>query len=200
LKHYILLLEETKDIFAGQIGPLVSRERELEAAAIPTVVPTLKTESSPLTVLRSQSRSPCYSQAMRGWQHGDGLHQDDWKGVGLQAVPVHPDANSLPEPPRGGEEGVVKPACPATAGPMLAGNQCLNCGSSGSKSIKGGCVNRLDKSKNGVAYLQGHLTSQETPPLAILWNLDGLPRREGDVGPTGLLPRCFASSRAAPSR
>ena len=182
LKRYILLLEETKDILAGQISPLVSQESEPEAAVIPTAVPTLRTDSSPLAFLRSQSRSPSYSQDMRGWQHGDGLHQDGWMGVGFQAVPVHPDAISLPEPPRG-EEGVVKPACPATAGPKLAGNQCLNCGS---KSIKGGCVNRLDKSKNGVAYLQGHLTSQETPPYAILWNMDGLPRRDGDVGPTGL--------------
>ena len=180
LKRYVLLLEETGAIFAGQIGPLVTQEREPEVAAVSTVVPSLKTESSPLMFLRSQSRSPCYSLDMRGWQHEDGLHQDDWRGVGLQAVPVHPDALSLPEPPRG-EEG-VKSACPATAGPKLAGNQCLNCSS---KHIRGGCVNRLDKSKKGVAHLQGHLTSQETPTFAILWNLDGAPRREGDVGPTG---------------
>ena len=83
LKRYILLLEETKDIFAGQIGPLVSQKREPEAAAIPTAVPTLRTESGPHTFLRSQSRSPSYSQGMRGWQHGDGLYRDDWMGVGL---------------------------------------------------------------------------------------------------------------------
>ena len=41
-------------------------------------------------------------------------------------------------------------------------------------------------SKKGVAFQQGHVASQETPTYAILWNLDGLPRREGDVGPNGL--------------
>jgi hypothetical protein len=58
LKRYILLLEETKDIFAGQIGPLVSQERKPKVAAVPTAVPTLRTDSSPLTFLRSQNRCP----------------------------------------------------------------------------------------------------------------------------------------------
>ena len=186
LKRYVLLLEETGAIFAGQIGPLVTQEKEPEVAAVSIVVPSLKTESSPLMFLRSQSRSPCYSLDMRGWQHEDGLHQDDWRGFGLQAVPVHPDALSLPEPPRG-EEGVVKPACPATAGPKIAGNQCLNCAS---KSINGGCVNRLDKSKNGVAYLQGHLSSHEPgdPPVCdtVERGRSASPGTDGDVGPTGL--------------
>ena len=118
---------------------------------------------------------------MRGWRHKDGLDKDGWTGVGLQAVVVHHDAISLPEPPDG-EKGFVKPACPATEGPKLAGNQCLNCSN---KNIKGGCVNRLDMAEKGVAFHQGHVASQETPALAILWNLDGLPRREEDVGPNG---------------
>ena len=180
LRRYISFLEEADVVFTGQIGPLVSQEREPAKATISTAVPSLKTDSSSNATLRSQNRCPGYSPDMQGWRHVAGDLQDGWSGVGLHAVPVHPDAISLPEPPRD-EEG-YKFACPATAGPKLAGNHCLNCST---KKLRGGCVNRLDKSKGGVAHHQGHLTMHETPVYAMLWNVDGLPRREEDIGPGG---------------
>ena len=180
LRRFISFLEEADVVFSGQIGLLVSQERGPVEATVSTTVPTLKTDSSSSASLRSQNRCPVYDPGMQGWRHVAGDHQDVWSGVGLQAVQVHPDATSLPEPRRD-EEG-YKLACPATTGQKLFGNRCLNCAT---KRLRGGCVNRLDRSKGGVAHHQGHLTMHESPVLAILWNADGLPRREEDVGPGG---------------
>ena len=179
LSRFISFLEEADVVFSGQIGLLVSQERGPVEATVSTTVPSLKTDSSSSASLRSQNRCPVYDPGMQGWRHVAGDHQDVWSGVGLQAVPVHPDATSLPEPRRD-EEG-SKLACPATTG-QIFGNRCLNCAT---KRLRGGCVNRLDRSNGGVAHHQGHLTMHESPVLAILWNAEGLPRREEDVGPGG---------------
>ena len=182
LGRYTLLLEEAAvgPIFTGQIGPMVAQEREPPKVAVSTAVPSLKTESSHNATLHNQNRSPCYNPDMRGWLHADGDHQDGWTGVGLQAVPVHPDAICLPEPLH--IEGGYKLACPATVGVRLPGNHCLNCST---KKLKGGCVNRFDKSKSGVAHNQGHLSMFEIQVFAMLWNVDGVPCRKEDVGALG---------------
>ena len=179
LGRFISFLEEADVVFSGQIGLLVSQERGPVEATVSTAVPSLKTDSSFGAFLRSQNRSPIYDLGMQGWRHVAGDHQDVWSGYGLQAVPIHPDATNLPEPRRG-EEG-SKLACPATTG-QIFGNRCRNCSI---KRLRGGCVNRLDRSNGGVAHHQGHLSMHESPVLALLWNAEGLSRREEDVGPGG---------------
>ena len=79
----------------------------------------------------------------------------------------------------------VKRSCPGKvpAQAKILGNQCPSCAT---KKTHGGCVARYSLAEGGPASQQHQLNQLETPSLALLWNVSGLPKQDGDEDDRGL--------------
>ena len=183
-------LESSRPAFRGVITVLVAAERpgvspgQPAAAAAPGAAPLLDTRIVPLARLQSVNRGPAYDPAGLGWNHPQAKTTRNWTGVGLVPCPVSPLAHQLPLPDAGGNES-VKRSCPGKEPRQarILGNQCPSCAT---KKTHGGCVARYSLVAGGPASEQHQLNLLETPSLALLWNLSGLPKRERDEDDRGL--------------
>ena len=183
-------LESHRPAFRGVITALVAAERaavspgQPAAATAPGAAPPLDTRVDPLARLANMNRSPAYDPAGLGWNHPSSRTTNNWTGVGLEPCPVSPFAHQLPLPDAGGKES-AKRSCPGKEPrhPRILGNQCPSCAS---KKTPGGCVARYSLAESGPASQQCQLSLLETPSLALLWNLSGLPKQDGDEDDRGL--------------
>ena len=183
-------LESHRPAFRGVITALVAAERaavspgQPAAATAPGAAPPLDTRVDPLARLANMNRSPAYDPAGLGWNHPSSRTTNNWTGVGLEPCPVSPFAHQLPLPDAGGKES-AKRSCPGKEpkNPRILGDQCPSCAS---KKTPGGCVARYSLAESGPASQQCQLSLLETPSLALLWNLSGLPKQDGDEDDRGL--------------